>query len=133
MSSAAGAAAAAAASAAARAKREEEERLTMYREDELDQDWEFKIVRSSTGAFRNPDRLRQLLGEEALSGWEFLEKFDNYRVRLKRRRSAVNTNGLSPIDPYRSNFGISEGLLAVLIIAGVFATIFGLLIVANIL
>lgn len=131
MSGGAAAAAAGAAAAAQRAKqREEEEYLTMYNRDELDQEWEFKIVRSSTGAFRNPEKLRQLFLEEAQAGWTFLEKFDNHRVRFKRLRSAAYNDSLAGIDPYRTNFGMSEGALVVVILVAVFgsmALILGLL------
>ncbi len=136
MSAAGGAAAASAAAAARRAReREEEEGLTMYNNNELSQEWEFKIVRSSTGAFKNPDKLRQLVLEEAHAGWVFLEKFDDSRVRFKRLRSAAGVDSLAGIDPYRTNFGISETALTFVIIGAVFGTmalVFGLLVVANI-
>ncbi|MGE5654480.1 MAG: hypothetical protein ACM3ZQ_09525, partial [Bacillota bacterium] len=112
MSAAAGAAAASAAAAARRAKeREEEEHLTMYNNDDLNQEWEFKIVRSSVGAFKNPDKLRQLMMEESQAGWTFLEKFDDNRVRFRRPRSAAQSDSLAGFDPYRTNFGMSEGML----------------------
>ncbi len=136
MSAGAGAVAASAAAAARRRREhEEEEGLTMYSNDELGQEWEFKIVRSSTGAFKNPDKLRQLVSEEAYAGWVMLEKFDDSRVRFKRPRSAANMDNLTGIDPYRTNFGMSEGVLALVIVGAVFgsmALIFGLIFAANI-
>lgn len=116
------AAASAAAAEAARRQREEEECLTMYKDNELDQEWEFKIVRSSMGSFRNPEKFQQLLAEEAQAGWEFLEKFDNSRVRFKRLRSAERSDSFAHIDPYRTNFGMSDGALALVIIVGIFGS-----------
>lgn len=131
------AAAGAAAAAARRAKeREEEEYLTMYNNNDLNQEWEFKIVRSSVGAFKNPDKLRQLVLEEAQAGWVMLEKFDDNRVRFRRPRSAAGGDSLAGIDPYRTNFGMSETALVFVILGAVFgsmALVFGLLFVANIL
>ena len=63
--------------AAARARqREEEEVMTGYSNDELAEKWEFKIIRSGTGAFRHPEKLRKALDQEAQAGWELAEKFD---------------------------------------------------------
>jgi len=79
--------------AAAAAKRRqmllaEEEDMTQYTQDDLSNDWEFKIVRSSTAVFRNPKALNKLLEEEAQAGWIMLEKLDDSRIRFKRPRSA---------------------------------------------
>ena len=54
----AGAAGAAAAAAVAQQMREEEEEMTKYSDAELDEGWEFKILRSNTAAFRKPEVLR---------------------------------------------------------------------------
>ena len=59
--------------------------MTGYRTGELAQDYEFKILRSATGAFRRPERLHQILDEEAGCGWTLVERFDDSRLRLKRR------------------------------------------------
>ena len=87
MSAGAASGAAAAAAAKRRREQEEEEQLTSYRESDLNDDWEFKILRSMTSAFKNPDKLRQTLAEEAQAGWVLVEKFDNGRLRLKRPAS----------------------------------------------
>lgn len=88
---------------------EEEEELTHYSDRDLAEDWEFKIVRSATGAFRKPEEFDKLLEEEARHGWVLLEKLDNGRVRFKRRagsrRSGVS--GSQADDPYRTVYGIS--------------------------
>jgi hypothetical protein len=85
---------------------DEEEAMTQYSRDELEKDWEFKIVRSTFGAFRNTDVLNSLLEDESLAGWDMVEKFDNYRVRLKRPRSARAKDVMLPgnYNPYRTQF-----------------------------
>jgi len=77
---------AAAAAAAERKRRlqKEEEQMTRYRTEELE-GWEFKIVRAATRKFRRPEVLQRVCEEEARAGWEMLEKFDDSRIRFKRR------------------------------------------------
>lgn len=118
----AGASAAAASAAAAAEKRrqmQEEEEMTGYRADELAQDYEFKILRSATGAFRWPERLQQVLAEEAHAGWTLVEKFDDSRLRLKRPASARERDGKLGLDAYRTYVGPSPNVMAVMIIAAV--------------
>ena len=97
----------------------EEEEMTNYSVEDLESNWEFKIVRSERGAFRKPEVFHQLMQEEALSGWEMVEKLDDRRVRFKRRKDARRTDVTLPpgIDPYRSQFdgGASRTLVLVLI------------------
>jgi hypothetical protein len=109
----------------------EEQEMTKYTSEELEGNWEFKIVRSESGAFRKPEVLAIMLEEEALAGWEMVEKFDNQRVRLKRRKEAGGRDHLLPpqIDPYRTQYGSSYRHMAVLIgtlflILGVMAFVF---------
>jgi hypothetical protein len=115
----AGVGAAAAAAAIARRKREEEETMSGYSQADLAEGWEFKILRSASGAFRNPATLRQALEEESRAGWVLVEKFDNQRVRMKRPASARARDGATDLDPYRTSFGISEAKMAVMIIGTV--------------
>ncbi|MBN1583121.1 MAG: DUF456 domain-containing protein [Anaerolineae bacterium] len=122
-----------AASAAAAARRQqmlqaEEENMAQYTEQDLKDDWEFKIVRSDTAAFRKPEVLSRLIEEEALAGWVMLEKFDNTRIRFKRPRSARTQDYLLPetVDPYRTQYGGAMNRSAVLIIIGlILAMLFG--------
>ena len=58
--------------------------MTPYQPQDLNDGWEFKILRSLTGAFGKPEKLREFLDEEAKAGWVLVEKFDNNRIRLKR-------------------------------------------------
>jgi hypothetical protein len=114
---------AAAAAAARRQKEDEEEHMTPYSREELENDWEFKIVRSQTGGFRKPEALQKVMAEEARAGWQMVEKFDNSRVRFKRPRSARQRDAQLPagVDPYRVTFGIGEGAL----VAGILLAVFG--------
>lgn len=90
-----------------RRDQEEEEEMTRYSTDELDDNWEFKIVRSETGAFRRPEVFQSMLQEESIAGWELLEKLDDRRVRFKRPRDARRRDATLPpgLDPYRSQYG----------------------------
>jgi hypothetical protein len=116
----AGAAAAGAAAARKRRERQEEEEMTVYTPQELAEGWEFKIVRSSTGAFRTPAFLRAVLDEEQRSGWTLVEKFDNGRIRLKRPASARAKDSALGSDAYRTHVGMSELKLALCILGAVF-------------
>jgi hypothetical protein len=98
----------AAAAAAKKRKLEEEaeeEQMTKYPNDDAEK-WEYKIVRSESGAFRKPEVLEMLIEEEALAGWEMLEKFDNRRIRFRRPVEARKHDHMLPnhIDPYRTTF-----------------------------
>jgi hypothetical protein len=112
----AGAAAAGAALAAqGRLEEEEEEELTHYSPNDLNQDWEFKILR---GSFRDPARMRAILEEEKRGGWILVEKFDDARIRLKRRPrvKAIEEDFASGYDPYRTYAGPSAQV--VLLVSG---------------
>jgi len=96
---------------------EEEETMTKYTSEDLENHWEFKIVRSETGAFRKPEVFQSLLQEESFAGWELAEKLDNRRVRFKRRRDARRRDAALPpgIDPYRTYYGRSTARPVLLI------------------
>jgi hypothetical protein len=116
------AAAAAAAAAAKRQMEEEEEQMTPYTREEIENDWEFKIVRAQASPFSKPATFRKLVEEEARAGWQLVEKFDNSRVRFKRPRSARQRDAQLPagVDPYRVNYGISEGAMVAVVLLAVF-------------
>jgi hypothetical protein len=116
MSAGAAGGAAAAAARRRRAERNEEEQMTGYTATDLSDGWEFKILRSATGAFKKPDVLRRILEEEGRAGWVMIEKFDSQRVRLKRPAAARSGDSALGFDPYRTTVGISEGRLTLIII-----------------
>jgi hypothetical protein len=125
-----------AAAAAARRRRmrlaEEEEDMAGYTQDDLSHDWEFKIVRSESGAFRKPEILRKLIEEEARAGWVMLEKFDDRRVRFKRSHSARTRDALLPpgVDAYRTRYGSPTAQYAMLatLVLGLVAAGLGVLV-----
>lgn len=116
MSAGAAGAAAAAAARRRRAERTQEEQMTGYTESDLADGWEFKILRSATGAFKKPEVLRRILDEEGRAGWVMLEKFDSQRVRLKRPAAAKSGDSALGFDPYRTSVGMSETRLTLIII-----------------
>ena len=117
---AAGGVAAATAAAAARAarRRQEEEDMTGYNASDLD-GWEFKIVRSNTGKFKNREAVRQLCDQEALAGWEMLEKFDDNRIRFKRKIEHRSRDQHLQTDPYRSEIGPGQGKIVALVLGAI--------------
>lgn len=90
--------------------------MSGYSNADLNDGWEFKVLRSATGAFGKPERLQQALAEEARAGWVLLEKFDNDRVRLKRPVSAKAGDAGLGYDPYRTSYGMSQAMMAFLIV-----------------
>jgi hypothetical protein len=111
-----------AAAAAAKKRRkmmqEEEERMTKYSPEELNEDWEFKIIRAETPIFRKPEVFQQLLQEEAAAGWQLVEKLDDTRVRLKRSSTARKRDMMLPpgVDPYRTRYGASTRTAMLIIV-----------------
>jgi len=81
----------------------EEEDKTRYTEDDLMQDWEFKIVRCSRPAFSRRPFLDKVLAEEAVAGWQLVELLDGQRIRLKRPISSRVGDATLPesCNPYR--------------------------------
>jgi hypothetical protein len=127
-----GAGAAAAAAAAAEMQRQEEEEMSSYSSKDLDDGWEFKILRSNFAAFRSPEKLRAVLEEEKRGGWILVEKFDDQRIRLKRPAVGKVVQGdlADGYDPYRTTVGASQNAI-ILVTLGVFAVIaIGLILVA---
>jgi hypothetical protein len=100
----------------------EEEEMTQYTQDDLDHDWEFKIVRSNTDVFRKREVLDRLLEEEARAGWIMLEKLDDSRIRFKRPRRARAQDAYLPpgVDPYRTHYGAisSQQVIILLTVVG---------------
>jgi len=127
--------AAIAAAQQARQREEEEEQLTPYTSEALAEDWEFKILRSAQGRFRDPAQLATFLTEEARAGWMLVEKFDDSRIRLKRPASAKAKDHSLDFDPYRIHVGISPNTHALIVVAitlaVTFVTIFAIVALVN--
>ena len=128
-----GATAALAAAAARRREEEEEEEMTTYDNQDLN-GWEFKIVRSAFGRFSNYQAVQKISQEEAESGWELVEKFDNSRLRFKRRVERRSNDHLARLDPYRTSPGFrGSGATTALLIGVILLLVAGaaLLLIAN--
>lgn len=97
--------------------------MSGYSDADLAGGWEFKILRSATGAFRNPARLRAALEAESRAGWVLVEKFDDQRVRLKRPASARTGDSSLGVDPYRTSVGMSDRTLTAMIVGGVLGSV----------
>ncbi len=104
-------------------KQQEEEEMTPYNTNQLEEDWEFKIVRSQTNAFKKYDTIERVKAEESIAGWILVEKFDDGRLRFKRPPNAKKNDYNLPqgIDPYRTTYGMGEGGLIALILGGIAA------------
>ena len=62
-----------------------------------------------------------MFDEEARAGWEMLEKFDDYRIRFKRRVENRTEDRHLGSDPYRTQIGITGNMLEWSIAGGVIA------------
>lgn len=89
----------------------EEEEMTTYSTDDINSDWEFKIIRSATNTFRSEEVFAALLEEEAYAGWELVEKLDDQRIRFKRPRSARAKD-------HRTQYGPSSNVAVIAMVLG---------------
>ena len=101
-------------------EREEEEEVIPHHPDPS-APFEYKIIRSATGAFRNPAKFTALLEEEARAGWDLLEKLDDSRARLKREITWRQRDGELGQDPYRTRIGVCEGTILIWAVLGFLA------------
>jgi hypothetical protein len=104
----------------------EEEEMTQYTREDLDNEWEFKIVRSGTAAFCKREVLDKVVEEEARTGWVMLEKLDDSRIRFKRpRRARAQDPYLPPeVNPYRTTYGASSPRQVAIMLTLVGLTVF---------
>jgi len=115
---------AAAAAAKRRRQEEEEESMVAYNSDDLN-GWEFKIVRATFGRFSNYQAVQKVCQEEAEPGWELVEKFDQYRLRFKRRVERRSNDHLARLDPYRTSPGIKWSGTSTALVIGVILLLVG--------
>jgi len=109
----------AAAAAAARRRREQEEEEMSLMNTDPSGAIEYKIMRSATGAFKDPAKFRNALDEEARAGWELVEKLDNSRARLRRSTEYRKRDAGLGQDPYRTQVGMSETALGLCIMVAI--------------
>ncbi len=86
---------------------------------------EYKIVQSTTPHFAKTGNLKAVLDEEAQCGWQLVEKFDNYKIRLQRDISHRTGDATRSVDAYRTQVGLSNfvtyGAATILTLAVVYA------------
>ncbi len=88
---------------------------------------EYKVVQSTTPLFAKRQNIEAIMAEEARAGWQLVEKFDNYKLRLQRDISHRANDKDLPFDAYRSQVGVSNVItygLAAAITLGVVYLIF---------
>jgi hypothetical protein len=78
-------------------RREEEEVMTGYSSDDLNGDWQFKIVK---GTFKTQKQIENVQQEQAEFGWVLVEIFDHSRIRFKRRCSEAAQDAYREGNPY---------------------------------
>lgn len=71
---------------------------------------EYKVITSNTPAFGNPQKLKQLLAEEAEAGWDLEELIDASKLKLGRDKSQRAQDASRKIDPYRISVGMNNAL-----------------------
>jgi hypothetical protein len=93
--------------AVAAAQKEEEERVIRELRHRFGRAWEFKVLRSASFAFGNPDRLQEALMEESAAEWQLAQRLDDNRLILRRPIAARENDVLlgDKYNPYREHYG----------------------------
>ena len=104
--------------------RKKEEDMIGYSKGDLD-GWEFKIMRSDLGRFKNTEYVQRLCQEEARAGWELVEKFDNSRLRFKRRVEKRAYDHQIGIDPYRTRVSSAGPSTIIMVLLGLLVALGG--------
>lgn len=85
---------------------------------------EYKVVQSTTPLFAKLQNIDAIMAEESKAGWQLVEKFDNYKLRLQRDISHRANDKTLPFDAYRTQVGVSNvityGLAAALTLGAVY-------------
>jgi len=98
---------------------EEEEEVTPLSADQT-AGFEYKIMRSTFGSFKELAKLRAMLEEEARAGWEMFEKLDDGRVRLRRSVACRQRDADLGQDPYRTSYrGAGGGKALLWLVVGI--------------
>lgn len=105
-------------------QQKEEENMSGYSKEDLD-GWEFKIMRSEFGRFRNSEYVQRIYQEEAKAGWELVEKFDDTRLRFKRRVEKRSYDQHLDIDPYRTTPSGGGSSALIMVILGILVALGG--------
>ena len=71
---------------------------------------EYKVITSNTPLFGSTEKMKKILDEEALAGWDLEEKLDSFKIRVSRDKSARDNDHNCTIDPYRTMVGLNSVL-----------------------
>ena len=96
---------------------EEETLLTPYSTTEMNEDWQFKIVR---GSFSDRSSVEAVIKEQQAFGWIYVEKFDNNRIRFKRSAAEALKDPERAGDPYSTSSIVAGNGCAVILILTLF-------------
>lgn len=88
---------------------------------------EYKVITSNTPAFGNPDKLKQLLAEEAGAGWDLEEVIDANKIRVSRDKSARANDASCKINPYRIDVGMNNLVYMAIAAAVTIAVIYAII------
>ena len=69
---------------------------------------EYKVITSQTPMFAKQEKISEVMELEARAGWQLVEKYDNYKLRLRRKLSARENDKNLDFDPYRTHAGVSS-------------------------
>ena len=88
---------------------------------------EYKVITSNTPAFGNPQKLKEILAEEAAAGWDLEELLDPNKIRMSRDKSARANDANCKLDPYRISVGMNSvlylGIAALITVLVIYAII----------
>ena len=102
-------------------KGEEDRLLAALIQQDREGKYEYKILHGGIGAFGKPERMREILDEEARSQWELALKLDDQRLALRRPRDARSRDTYrdAEIDPYRTELSSVRSTAIIAAILGV--------------
>jgi len=72
---------------------------------------EYKVVQSTTPLFATSKKIDEVMTEEAQAGWQLVEKYDNYKMRLQRDISHRANDKNLGFDAYRSQMGVNNAIV----------------------
>ncbi len=104
------------------AQKDEEDRLlaALIQQDREGR-YEYKILHAGFRTFRKPERMREILDQEARSQWELALKLDDQRLVLRRPRDERSRDAFREpgTDPYRTELSSVRSTALITVILGV--------------
>ena len=102
-------------------KDEEDHLLAALIQQDREGKYEYKILHGGIGAFRKPERMREILEEEARSQWELALKLDDQRLVLRRPQDARSRDAYrdAGVNPYRTELSSVRSTAIIAAVLGV--------------